>query len=392
MTYEKILRIGIDTLPVVRNESGGGERCVDNLLKNLSQIDRKNEYYVFCHPSYSEFVKSLGKNFFLVEMNKFNSRTAYRIIGQQVIIPWIARKNKLHLVHSMGNLSPFYSPCPLVVSILCMVNFTQPQLFTPYCRRVYFNYAMTKSVQKAKKVICISEYEKKQIGKYTNSPSDKIKVVYCGVDEQFKVSSSTAETPSKIAQLGIKKPYILSASAFRRLKNIETMIKVFHVLREKYNVPHQFVLTGPIIDYEYFAEVKNIIKELNEEDNVLILGNVPKEILYILYSSADLLLFLSFAEAFGIPLIEAMASGVPVVTSNSEALPEIAGEAGLVVNSASVEEAVSACYRVISDKQLRSEMIKKGLERAKIFSWEKAARNLLSIYQEVGNNNQGINF
>lgn len=383
MIDKNVLKIGIDTLPTVRNESGGGERCVDNLLKNLAEIDQVNEYYVFSHPSYTEFVESLGENFFNIKLDRFNNKIAYRTIGQQLIIPWKTKQRKLHMLHSMSALSPFYMPCPSVLSILCMVNFEQPELFNPCYRRAYQNYAMLKTAPKAKKVICISEYEKQQIEKYLNVSSDRIEVLYCGVDDQFGVSSVTDEGLSEISHLGIKKPYILSTSALKPLKNTETMIKVYHILREKYNILHQFVITGVPLDQNYIERVKSYVKKLNEEDNVLVLGNVPQDVLPALYSSADLFLFLSLAEAFGIPLIEAMASGVPVITSSQEALPEIAGDAGLIVGAMNIEEAVSATYKVISNEKLRNEMIKKGLERVKIFSWEKAARKLLNIYQEV---------
>ena len=386
MTDKKVLKIGIDTLPIVRNASGGGERYVDNLLKTLAEIDQTNQYYIFAHPSYTEFVESLGKNFLLVELDKFNNKTAYRTIGQQLIVPWKAKKNKLHLLHSMGSLSPFYTPCPSVVSILFVVNFTQPHLFPPYYKRVYFNYAMAKSAKKAKKIICVSNDEKQQVEKYLNVPSDKIEVIYFGVDKQFNISSATEENLNKISCLGIKRPYILSTSAFAPLKNTETMVKVYHILKEKYNIPHQFALTGVPNNYNYLSKIKGYIKELNEEDNILVLGNVPKDILPVLYSSADLFLFLSLTETFGLPLIEAMASGVPIVTSNREALPEIAGEAALIVDAMNIDEAVSATYKALSDKRLKNEMIKKGLERAKMFSWEKATRKLLSIYQEIGYN------
>jgi len=213
--------------------------------------------------------------------------------------------------------------------------------------------------------VAVSNYLKENMMKQLKIPEEKIRVIYLGVDEKFK--------PQKAEKEGI----ILSDTP------LPGLIEIYYKLRKK-GMKHKLVIFS-MRQYGY-KKAKEMVSKLDLQKEVIFAGYVSDEKLVKLYSTADLYLRLPLVETFGIPPLEAMACGCPVVTTNVGSLPEVVGDAGILKNPGDIEGLVNAIYEVLTNDGLRQDMIKKGLERAKMFSWEKTARETIKVYEEVVKN------
>jgi glycosyltransferase involved in cell wall biosynthesis len=184
-----------------------------------------------------------------------------------------------------------------------------------------------------------------------------------------------------LRRFGISSRYLLYTGQWRKHKNLANLMRAYALLKKKTDLPHELVLTGQLSSQA--PEVPELIKKLNLERDVIITGFVPDEELAALYSAADLFVFPSLYEGFGIPPLEAMACGCPVVASNVSSIPEILGDAALFFDPLSVEDMAGAIHKALSSFNLRRELKAKGFERIKKFSYAKMARETLKTYQEV---------
>ncbi|MBT9164999.1 MAG: Mannosylfructose-phosphate synthase [candidate division WS2 bacterium] len=256
-----------------------------------------------------------------------------------------------------------------------------PKDYAPFYRRWYFNTLTRVSARKADKVISVSQDNMRQIIRYLGVPESKVAVIYHGLDESFRPVKDSNIIESCKAKYGINNDYILCVANNVLNKNLEGLIKAFDYLRQKYRIPHKLVIVG---NTGFSKEREVWLQEIKGKYPDLIhTGYVDYKELPALYSGASVFVLPSYCESFGIPLLEAMACGVPVVTSNIFAMPEVVGDAGLKVNPYDFKEIGDAVYKLLTNNALREEFIKRGLERVKAFTWEKAAKEALAVYEEV---------
>ncbi|KUO39290.1 MAG: hypothetical protein AVW06_04195 [Hadesarchaea archaeon DG-33-1] len=227
------------------------------------------------------------------------------------------------------------------------------------------------------KLMAISEFTKKEIMNNLNYPSEKIDAIHLGVDLEKYRPLTNFEKPECFTG---KTVLYTGAESFR--KNIPTLIKAFYKLKKK--VPNvKLVKVGRPEDRQGRKNVLELVNELKLGDNITFVGYVPEEDLPLFYNSADLFVFPSLYEGFGLPPLEAMACGLPVVASNTSSLPEVIGDAGIMKDPYDVDGFASAMHNVLTNDGLREDMVKKGLKRAKLFSWEKTAIKTLKVYEEI---------
>lgn len=323
------------------------------------------------------------------DMPKARKGWAYKVVGPkplwtQFALPkaLLLMKKKPDVFFTPTHYGPRFSPCPTVVSIMDLAFMHFPQLFKKrdlYQLKSWTGY----SVKKASKVITISKSAKDDIINEYNLPSSKVEVVYPGIKDQNtknrQISMDELEKKYKV-----KGKYILFVGTLQPRKNIVKLVEAFKQVSEK-NKEIQLVIIGR--KGWLFEEILESPKKFGVQDKVLFLDNVTDEDLPSFYRNAQCFVLPSLYEGFGLPIVEAMQYGCPVITSNISSLPEAGGDAALYFDPNNVGEIARRISEVINDKLLRDKMVKEGYEQIKKFSWEKSAREVLSVLEEVAGKN-----
>ena len=228
-------------------------------------------------------------------------------------------------------------------------------------------------------MITVSHSEKRNISKNLAIPPEKIKVIYHGTDyKSCRLKGNWDPKQILYQNHGINSPFIFHLSAYQPKKNVENIIKAFAIVRKRYNLKERLVIGGKQPNH-----LKRLVKDLGIEDGVIFVGYIPKEELSIFYSTVEAFIFPSFHESFGMPILEAMACGCPVITSNAFSMPEVAGKVAIFVDPRNTEEIAETIYEIVTNKKLRRKLAKWGVERAKKFTWERCGNEHFNIYLEI---------
>ncbi len=233
--------------------------------------------------------------------------------------------------------------------------------------------------KRSDKIITVSEYSKQDIIKFTGVDADKIEIVYSAAEtERFDPHNAQKSEHERVKlKYNLPDNYILYVGDCRPRKNVESLVKAYALLSNEFKHKYKLVITNPS------DSVKNCIRENNLDNNVCFVNKFPEEDKPALFQMADLFAWLSFYEGFGIPILEAMASGVPVVCSNRTSMPEVAGDAAIMIDPENLKEISNAIEKVLTDENLRADLISKGYENIKRFSWEKSAQKLHDVIVKV---------
>jgi glycosyltransferase involved in cell wall biosynthesis len=274
-----------------------------------------------------------------------------------------------------GHVAPLIHPKNTVVTIHGLEYERFPEGYS-FWSRLYMRAAIKMSCRAAKKIIAVSRNTKKDLVELYKIPEGKIEVVYEGVNNNDQSSFND--------QFSIYKPYLLFIGRLEKRKNIEGMIEAYKILKEKYNIPHSLVLAGgPGYGFEDIKlKIENSFPSENCKLKIVNMGYIDEELKRQLLSQADVFLFPTFYEGFGLPVLEAQSVGTPVVTSKASSLPEVAGDGAAYCvpgEPFSIAEAVQA---VLGDKDFRDGIIRKGHENIRRFSWDKCAREITEILKE----------
>ena len=245
----------------------------------------------------------------------------------------------------------------------------------------YLMDAVPRSVRRADVVLADSESTRNDITELMGLPAERVRVLYAGVEPRFQPQGHPELERSTLAKYGIQRPYILSVGTLQPRKNYPRLIQAFDQLRRAHDVPHQLVIVGG--KGWLFDEIEETIDALGLGEHVLLAGFAADGDLPTLYRAADVFSFVSIYEGFGIPVLEAMACGTPVVTSAVSSLPEVSGEAALTVTPTDVEALADALWRLLSDQELRDSLRHQGFSQARGFSWGRSAERLTDIYAEI---------
>jgi glycosyltransferase involved in cell wall biosynthesis len=368
------MRIGINGRFLVAKRTGV-QRAAYNLIKTLIEVDRVNEYFIFTG---REQVGSPDWNYSNVTVVGDDLRPSESFrnhFWEQIRLPKLAKRYKIDILHSPANVAPlFYSGKSIIhIHDLCFV--VNPQWYSFAFRTVY-NLIIPMLAKRATKVITNSNNSKNDLLQYFNLPAERVSLVYWAVDDTFSLPSTDVHKLIKIRD----DDYILYVGSLEPRKNINILIEAYEKLRHQYPaIKTKLILIGG--ESPLFASVQ--LKAREFRDDVVFKGFVTDSELSEYYRRAKLVAYPSLYEGFGLPPLEAMASGVPVVTSGTSSIPEVVGNAAILINPRSQEQLTTALHRVLTDKGLREAMVKAGNERVSRFNWYRVARGVLSVYYEV---------
>lgn len=256
-----------------------------------------------------------------------------------------------------------------------------PELFSNSDGALFFKRSTLDAIHRADCLITVSEFVKNEMVEYFNLPTDRVKVIYPGIEEAFHHVQNRTLVEKVLSNYGIKNRYILFVGFLEAKKNISRLIAAFSKIRRSLPEPYQLVIAGPYGPAT--KEISQNIIDLSLGEDVIMTGQVLREELPLIYNGASLFVFPSLDEGFGIPPIEAMASGTPVITSNVCSLPEVVGDGALLVNPLNVDEIAEAIHNVLTEESLQDSLRKKGLFQSKKYSWERMAMETLQLYNEL---------
>ncbi len=379
-------KIGIDARFAVHNRRGIGHYTL-KLIQNLAEIDNHNEYVLYIDKDNSEDVLPKQKNFRIKKL-----RPANYLIWEQVALPIQAKKDGLDILHCTGNTAPIFLDRLIkqVITILDVMYLKDysllPQSISAYQRlgRIYRKMIVPLATRHVSKIITISDFSKNDIKKHIPTLKDEvIEVTYAASDERFHVVDRNDATVKIKDKFGIAGNYILSLGALDPRKNTELVVKKFIELKSDRKIKEKLVIVGmPNWRQTRFYDMVN---NSSYRDEIIFTDFVSEEDLVLLYNCADVFLYPSLYEGFGIPLLEAMSCGVPVITSNTTSIPEVVGDTALLINPRDGEELKKALLSLLNDEKLRKDLINRGFEQVKKFSWRKMAEKTLEVYRLVLN-------
>lgn len=353
-------RIGVNALYLIPGGVGGTEIYLRELLKALAVCDRTNEYFVFTNAETGPDLVPRQENFHHRPQAVRAKVRPARILWEQIILPIEAFRLRLDVMFNPGFTAPLLTPCRCVTTFHDLQHKRHPEYFR-WFDLPFWRLLLWASAHRSDRLIAVSEATRADLLRYYRLPESRVKVVYHGVDPSFfALDRSHTE------------PYILCVSTLHPHKNLERLIRVF----ARKNRPERLVLTG-VRGFQTNA-VEALIAKWNLEQRVEIKGWLPREDLMRVYGRARAFIYPSTFEGFGIPVLEAMAAGIPLACSNIPPLQEVAGDAALLFDPLDETAMEAALDRVLEDPALRERLAKAGPERARDFTWERTATQTLN--------------
>jgi glycosyltransferase involved in cell wall biosynthesis len=373
------MRIGVNALQLTARNSGVGQ-YIYHMVSSLLSISPDQFYlYLSRGNTRSEWLSRPDAKMKEIPFRK--EQVIFRNLYELIYYGIDLRKDDLTVFWSPDTKIPLLTPnIPLVITSYDLAIFREPETYQ-FSRVLYWRKLFKHAIQRASCIIAISNTTRDDLIELMQVPSQKIRVIYCGVDTRFRLIKDGDILEYIRLKYGLPKKFLLFVGLFSPRKNIAGILKAFAILKDKFNIPHHLVMVGEK-GWRYKADLE-LVNSLGLEKDVVFPGFVEDDDLPAVYNLADALVFPSLYEGFGLPVLEAMACGTPVVTSNVSALPEVVGEAGIMVNPYDHEEIASGVYRLLSDKYFATQLAKAGLERSKHFSWENAAREMLTVFHEL---------
>ncbi len=367
------MKIGFDAKRAFLNSSGLGNYS-RNTLNSLIHYHPENEYVLFT-PEIREELFHNYKQFDVISPDSSLSKI-FKSFWRSFSLTGQLKKNELDVFHGLSNELPegiHKTEVPSVVTIHDLIFMRFPEFYRPVDRKIYFSkvkYACTA----ADRIVAISNQTKNDIIEYLKIDPNKIEVIYQSVSPKFFRNNNTHNLLSKYE---ISENFILSVGTIESRKNQLSILKAVHAKK----IDVQIVFVGKPTNYSF--ELMKFISENKMENQVKFLNNIPRKDLVGLYQKAKLSVYISVFEGFGLPVIESMASGCPVITSNVSCLPETAGGAGILCSPEDYSELGTQIKNIITNESLRSELLQKGKERAQFFHPEYFSKKMISLYAQL---------
>ncbi len=371
------MHIAIDYTAAIRQRAGIG-RYTRELTQALLALDRENRYVLF----------SAGRGADEPPWPPNVRRRSVPLSDHQLAVVWQRLRLPIPAELLTGPVDLFHSPDfvlpPLLKAASVVTIHDLSFMRLPHCSPPalldYLMRSVPRSARRADAILADSESTRRDVVELLGIDAERVHVVYAGVDTRFTQQSPDAVHEAK-ARYGIVGPYVLAVGTLQPRKNYPRLLEGFAAMRRKSGLPHKLVIVGG--RGWLYDEIDAAVARLELAEDVVMPGFVRDEDLPSLYTGADLLAFPSLYEGFGLPALEAMACGTPVVASTAPALPEVCGEAALLVDPTDVPSLADAVEQVLTDEGLSSRLVELGRHRATEFQWEDAARSLLAVYHKV---------
>jgi glycosyltransferase involved in cell wall biosynthesis len=367
------VRIGIDARKL--HDFGIGT-YIRNILHELAAIDATTEYVLFCQPDDVAIASSLGPNFRAVR-----DTSGHYSIAEQISIPFAVKRERLDLFHAPHYVLPALTPSRSVVTIHDCIHLMFPEYLTHRLGHAYAHALLWTAAHKSDRIFTVSEQSKRDILKFFKVPPEKIVVTPNAIDERFKETPSEEHVVQTRERYQLSHAYLLYVGNIKPHKNLERLIEAFHLVREQGRPELELIIIGDEISK--LQSLRRAVHKYQLHRYVRFLGFVPDKTLAVLYRLASVFVFPSLYEGFGLPPLEAMASGTPVVTSNVSSLPEVVGDAAILVDPYRAEAIADGILQVLRSTHLRDDLRRRGLERVKAYSWRRSAERVREVYGDV---------
>lgn len=370
------MKIGIEAQRMMRKKKHGMDVVAIELIKSLQEIDQQNEYVVFSREGEDEKAIIETKNF---KIDRFPSLTYAD--WEQLKLKKAIRAQRINLLHCTANTAPLSLSTPLILTLHDIIYLEKIDFKgTTYQNlgNLYRRYIVPKVVKKADLILTVSEFEKENIINRLKLADDKVKVLYNGVSSKFNNLYSSQQVQDFLTTYHLPDKYIMFLGNTAPKKNTINVIKAYVEYCRTENEPVSLVL----LDYKKELVQKQLeeLKQAGLLDKIIFPGYIPHHEIPLMYNAATLFLYPSLRESFGLPILEAMACGTPVITSTTSSMPEIAGDAAELIDPFNYLELAGAIKKLLSNHTLQTNYKVKGLERVKKFTWKASAKKLLQFY------------
>jgi len=359
------------------NKITGIGRYLNCLIKEILNIDKKNKYIILLNNQINQ--KHPLNNITSPNVTKKTVMLKGPSLQQNLTISSIVRKYKPDVYHHPHFDLPFLIHIPSVITVHDLKYIKHAEFFSKKqkIKSMYIKLMLQSAVKRASKVIAVSEHTKNDLIDLYRIQAEKIDVIYHG----YKKFNQNENEKGILNKSKIKKPYILFVGERRPHKNIENLIYAFHKLTKKECNDLQLVIVGK--KYTHYKKPEQLIDRLKLKDKIILTDSITDAELVQLYKNSELFILPSFYEGFGMPILEAMSFGVPVLGSNTTSIPEIISKAGLLFNPHNIDEIKKNMEKVLKNRKIRNTLIEKGKKRVKEFSWDSAASQTLEVYRQV---------
>ena len=349
---------------------------VRNLVNELARQDDDAEYVLLCAPGDVDVLQALGPRFHprVVRAGNYSVR-------EQLSIPISLAGARVDLFHAPHYVVPPLVTCRFVVTIHDCIHLRFPQYLPNRAALYYARTMMTRAARGSARVLTVSQASKDDILHYLGVPAEKVEVIYNALDTRLASEPTPEDMARARERFLLTAPYILYTGNIKPHKNVDRLIEAFSILRRQGFDDLKLLIIGDEISK--YPNLRRLVHRFQLHQHVRFLGFVPDATLAALYRLASVFVFPSLYEGFGLPPLEAMAAGAPVITSNVSSLPEVVGDAAVLIDPMDAGAIAAAMARVLGDPQLREDLIRRGHERIKAFSWERSVARVRQVYGEL---------
>jgi glycosyltransferase involved in cell wall biosynthesis len=357
----------------------GGRVYCEGLLRGLAAVDGVHEYVIYTRRG-TELSKLPADRFVQVRAPVSGGSAVWRTLWEYGILPRYVSRGGFQLFHGLGSLSPAIRTCPVVLTIHDLIYRHFPDSI-PLGYRVFMGHVLPAVARRADRVIVPSRRTMEDVVGYLRVKEEQIRLVPYGPGNDLSRVTDCEDSNAVLKKYNLRQPYIISVSRAYPHKNLAGLLRALARLRSRGYQEVSLVLVGERYQGSHLLE--RLTHELGLSSCVVFTGYISNEEAAALYSAATLFAFPSLAEGFGLPILEAMTCGTPVVASNASAVPEAVGNAGVVADARNPDEFAAAISRVLDDVALQADLRQKGFDRVREFSWERNAQLTLDVYHEL---------
>ncbi|MFA9397255.1 MAG: glycosyltransferase family 4 protein [Clostridiaceae bacterium] len=369
------MKIGFDGRSINWYNGTGIGTYSNNLLINLLNIDKTNDFNIFWNGNNYNKYKTVNSNYILTSRRQHS-------YYEDCLIPSFIKKNNMDIYHIPQNGIGYSDTltCKTIVTIHDLIPYIMPQTVgSGYLKK--FLTQIPRILDKCNGIITVSEYSKQDIIRFFPDTKDKVYVTPLAADSIYKPLDKEICKHSLNEKYNMDKPFILYVGGFSERKNVESIIQSFHNIYKKLNKEYNLIILGSIRDK--LSTLKSLVEKLDMNENIKFLGFIENNMLPVFYSAADVFIYPSFYEGFGLPPLEAMSCGCPVISSNTTSIPEVIKDAGILIDPYNIKSIENALESVLNNNTLRENLSLKGLSRSSLFSWDNTAKLTLDAYNEV---------
>ena len=380
------MKIGIEAQRLFRSNKHGMEIVTLELIRQLQKIDKVNEYVIFVKEDVNEECILPTGNFKIHITPNYNYP-----MWEQFYLPKLAKREGVDLLHCTSNTAPLLGKTPLLLTLHDIIYIEQTSFAgTAYQNfgDLYRKFIVPRVIDRCSSIITVSAYEKAKIVEKLFVKDDKVEVVYNAINKSFREISDESVLEAARNKYGLPPRFILHFGNTAPKKNTAGVLEAYAQYFKQSECPLPLVITDCTIEY-----VEQLVKKVRVPESsdlisqLIVLDHIPFDQLPSIYNCASVFLYPSLRESFGMPILEAMACGTPVITSETSSMPEISEGAAYLVDPTRPQELAEGMDRILKDDYLRTDLIGKGLSRAAEFSWENTARQVLKLYDRWANVN-----